>query len=373
MTRSIVQLGRAELPFEPDAYLTGRIGLLQADYPERTDRQQFWLETERRIVADPAVAAVAISSAVPGVGPGNQPIRLEGQTYQEPSDRPSTHAEIVSAGYFDLLGTTLLEGEGFSELHTRESESVAIVNRSFGERFWPGTPAVGQRFRTGTADTVPWMRVIGVVPDLQMQGFRPTGSPGSNPDGFYVPITQSDPTFMNVLALPRSGGPLALATPMRNAVREIDPAVPLYDLQSVRQSIHRASWFYVVFGSVFIAFGAAALFMATAGLYGVLSFSVSRRTQEMGIRMALGAESRQVIRLILRQGVMQLAVGLVIGLGMAAGLSSIIGFAMYRVNPRDPAVFGGVIGLIVTVGLFAALVPALRATRVDPLVALRSE
>jgi putative ABC transport system permease protein len=373
MTRSIVQLGRAELPFEADAYMTGRIGLLLADYPERTDRQNFWLETERRIAADGSVAAVAISSAVPGVGPGIQPIRLEGQTYQEETDRPTTHAEIVSAGYFDLLGTSPVEGEGFSEVHTQESERVAIVNRSFAERFWPGSSAIGRRFRTGTADTVPWMTVIGVVPDLHLQGFRPTGSPGSNPDGFYVPMTQSDPTFMNIVALPRSGGPLTLATPMRDAVRTIDPDVPLYDLQPVRQAIHRASWYYTVFGSVFIAFGAAALFMATAGLYGVLSFSVSRRTQEMGIRMALGAESRQVIRLILRQGVMQLVVGVVIGLGIAAGLSSIIGFAMYRVNPRDPAVFGGVVATIVTVGLIAALMPALRATRVDPLVALRAE
>jgi putative ABC transport system permease protein len=373
MTRSIVQLGRAQLPFEAEALLTGRIGLIRADYPERVDRQRFWQDTEQGIAAVPGVAAVAITSAIPGVGPGIQPIGLEGQTYEEPSDRPTTHGEIVSTGYFDLLGTTILEGEAFSGIHTFESDRVAIVNRSFAERFWPGSSPIGRRFRTGMADTVPWIRVIGVVPDLHMQGFRPTGSPGSNPDGFYVPLAQADPASMNVVAHPRSGGPGALATPMRDAVRAIDPDVPLYDLQTARSAIHRASWFYVVFGSVFIAFGLAALFMATAGLYGVLSFSVSRRTQEMGIRMALGAEGHQVIRLILRQGIAQLGVGLVLGLAMAAGLSSIIGFAMYRVDPRDPAVFGGVVGLIVTVGLVAALVPALRATRVDPLMALRTE
>jgi predicted permease len=373
MTRSIVQLGRVDLPFEPEAYLSGRIGLLGTDYPERTDRQRFWQETERRIASLPGIAAVAISGAVPGSGAGNQPIRLEGQTYPEPSDRPSTLGDIVSTGYFDMLGVALIEGEGFSEVHTWESERVAIVNRSFAQRFFPEGSAVGRRFRTGVADTVPWMRVIGVVPDMQMEGFRTTGSPGSNPDGFYVPLRQSDPTFMALVARPRSGEAVALAPALREAVGTIDPDVPLFELRTVDESLRRASWFYMVFGSVFIAFGLAALFMATAGLYGVLSFSVSRRTQEMGIRMALGAEGRQVVRLILRQGVMQLAVGLGIGLAMAAGLSSVVGILMYRVDPRDPAVFGGVLALVVTVGLVAALVPALRATRVDPMVALRAE
>jgi predicted permease len=373
MTRSIVQLGRVDLPFEPEAYLSGRIGLLGTDYPERTDRQRFWQETERRIASLPGVAAVAISGAVPGGGAGNQPIRLEGQTYPELSDRPSTLGDIVSTGYFDMLGVPVIEGEGFSESHTLESERVAIVNRSFAQRFFPDGSAIGRRFRTGEADSIPWMRVIGVVPDLHMQGFRPTGSPGSTPDGFYLPLAQSDPTFMTVVARPRSGPAVALAPALREVVGTIDPDVPLFEMRTVDESMRRASWFYKVFGSVFIAFGLAALFMATAGLYGVLSFSVSRRTQEMGIRMALGAEGRQVIRLILRQGVMQLAVGLGIGLVMAAGLSSVVGILMYRVNPRDPAVFGGVLALVVTVGLVAALVPALRATRVDPMVALRSD
>jgi predicted permease len=373
MTKSIIQLGRVDLPFEPEAYLSGRIGLLGTDYPERTDRQRFWQETEHRIAALPGVAAVAISGAVPGSGAGNHPIRLEGQTYHELSDRPSTHGEIVSTGYFDMLGVAPIEGEGFSEAHTWESERVAIVNRSFAQRFFPDGSAIGRRFRTGEADSIPWMRVIGIVPDLQMQGFQPTGSPGSTPDGFYMTLAQSDPTFMAVVARPRSGAAVVLAPALRDAVGTIDPDVPLFEMRTVDESLRRASWFYMVFGSVFIAFGLAALFMATAGLYGVLSFSVSRRTQEMGIRMALGAEGRQVVRLILRQGVMQLAVGLGIGLAMAAGLSSVVGILMYRVNPRDPAVFGGVLALVVTVGLVAALVPALRATRVDPMVALRAE
>ena len=207
-----------------------------------------------------------------------------------------------------------------------------------------------------------------------MQGMQPSGSPGSVPDGFYVPVAQTDPSFLAVVARRGPGGsPAALVPSMREAVRAVDPDVPLYDLRTLDEAVRRSSWFYVVFGSVFVTFGAVALFMASVGLYGVLSFSVSRRTQEMGIRMALGAGRRQVIRLVLRQGLGQILVGLGIGLVLAAGVSSVVGFLMFQVNPRDPWVFGGVVLLTLGVGLAASLVPARRATGVDPIVALRSD
>jgi ABC-type antimicrobial peptide transport system permease subunit len=135
--------------------------------------------------------------------------------------------------------------------------------------------------------------------------------------------------------------------------------------------IHRNSWFIGVFGTVFIAFGVCALFMATIGLYGVLSFAVNRRRQEMGIRMALGATSSDVVRLVFRQGVSQLGVGLVLGLGLAFGVTRLIGVLMYQVDPQDPVVFGAVFGVIVVVGAAASLIPARRATSVDPVEALR--
>jgi predicted permease len=373
MTKSMVQLGRHEMPFQVDAYMTGRMGLFETDYPEREDRQLFFRELERRIAELPGVASAALSSSAPGTGSPGSRIRLEGQTYQEPSDRPLAHIDIVSPGYFELLGARLLEGEGFAESHTQDAERVAIVNRAFAERFWPDGSAVGRRFRMGTADTVAWMTVIGVAPDLQMQGFQPAGSPSGTPDGFYVPLTQSDPSFMTVVARSTSGPPEGLAPVMRDAVRAIDRDVPLYNLEPLGGAIDQSSWHYTVFGSVFIAFGLAALFMASAGLYGVLSFSVSRRTQEMGIRMALGAERRQVIHLVLRQGGTQLVVGLLVGLVFAAGVSSVVGVLMWQVNPRDPVVYGAVVALIVAVGIAASLVPARRATRVDPVVALRAD
>jgi predicted permease len=374
MTRSMLELGRFELPFDAEAYTTGRIGLFETEYPTRDDRQRFWSDLERRVAAVPGVASVALSGGTPGVGSGGTRIRLEGQTYPEPNDRPLTHLDQVTPGYFAALDAEILEGETFRESHTLELDPVAVVNRSFGERFWPGASPVGRRFRTGTADTVPWITVIGVVEDLQMQGFSPPGSPSSTPDGYYVPVTQSDPSFLTLVARRARGVAASSLVPgLRDAVRAVDADVPLFNVRTVAEAAARSAWFYRVFGSVFVAFGAVALFMATVGLYGVLSFAVSRRTQEVGIRMALGAGRSQVLGLVLRQGLVQMGIGVVLGLVMAAALSHMVGFLMFGVNPRDPLVFGGVVLVTVAVGMAASMVPARRATGVDPIVALRSE
>jgi putative ABC transport system permease protein len=374
MTRSMVAVTNFQLPFDTDAYMTGRIGLLSTDYPTRDDRTRFWDELERRAAAVPGVSAVALSAGMPGVGSGGGRIRLEGQTYAEPTDRPETHQDLVTPGYFALLDAELLEGTTFGPQHTRETELVTVVNRSFATRFWPGGSAVGRRFRTGTSDTVPWMTVIGVVEDLQMQGFQPPGTPGSTPDGYYVPIAQNDPMGLALIARAGAGRtPTALMPALRDAAKAVDPDVPLFELRTITESVDRSRWFYRVFGSVFIVFGAVAVFMASVGLYGVLAFSVSRRTQEIGIRMALGAGRLEVVRLVLKQGLTHIGVGLALGLVAAAGLSNVLRFLLFNVNPRDPIVFAGVVVLIVAVGLIASLVPARRATGVDPIVALRSD
>jgi predicted permease len=374
MTRSMVELSRFELPFDPEVYATGRVALLDADYATREERQRLFTELERRVAVVPGIAAVALSAGMPGVGSGGARIRLEGQTYANPNDRPLTHSDQVTTGYFELLDADLLEGETFGEAHVLDAENVAVVNRSFAQRFWPEGSAVGRRFRPGTADTIPWLTVIGVVEDLQMQGFAPPGSPEATADGYYVPVTQSDPRGLTVVARSAPGTtPASLGAALREAVRAVDPDQPLFDVRTIAEAAARSSWFYRVFGSVFIVFGIVAVFMASVGLYGVLSFSVSRRTQEMGIRMALGAGRGDVIGLVLRQGLKHLAIGLVIGLAMAAGLSQVVRVLLFGVQPRDPVVYGGVVLVIVAVGVLASLIPARRATAVDPMVALRAE
>lgn len=373
VTKSMVQLSRQEYAFDPDGIFTARVGLFQTDYPDREDRQQFFDDLLRSLEGLPDVRAAGLTSTPPGSGTGIVPIRLEGEVYEADGDRPQVHNARVTSGFFDMLGVGLLQGTDFSAANTLDAERVAIVNQSFSDRFWPGEGALGRRFRTGTTDTIPWMGVIGVVGDLQMEGFSPPGIPGSDPAGYYTPVTQSDPSFLTITAVPTAGPPMGMAADVRNAVRGLDPDLPIFNVRSAAEVIQRSSWFYGVFGTIFIVFGVAALFMASVGLYGVLSFSVSRRVQEMGIRMALGAGSRDVVKLILKQGAAQMAIGLPIGMALAWGVSAAITIIMYQVDPRDVSVFATVFGVIFSIGFLASWIPARRATSVDPMTALRYE
>ena len=373
VTKSMVQLSRQEYAFDPDGIFTARVGLFQTDYPDREDRQQFFDDLLRSLEGLPGVQAAGLATTSPGSGTGIVPIRLEGEVYEADGDRPQVHNARVTSGFFDMLGVGVLQGADFSAANTLDAERVAIVNQSFSDRFWPGEGALGRRFRTGTADTIPWMSVIGVVSDLQMEGLSPPGQPGSDPAGYYTPVTQSDPSFLTITAVPTVGPPMGMTADVRNAVRGLDPDLPIYNVRSGAEVIQRSSWFYSVFGTIFIVFGVAALFMASVGLYGVLSFSVSRRVQEMGIRMALGAGSRDVVKLILKQGAAQMAIGLAIGMALAWGVSAAITIIMFQVDPRDVSVFATVFGVILSIGFLASWIPARRATSVDPMTALRYE
>lgn len=186
-----------------------------------------------------------------------------------------------------------------------------------------------------------------------------------------MPLMQNDLSFLSIAALTRGENPMAITADVRASVRRLDPDLPIYNVFSELEVVDRAVWFYSVFGTVFVVFAAAALFMASVGLYGVLSFGVSRRTAELGIRMALGAGSREVVALVARQGAGQLGIGLAIGLVMAFGVTRLVAILMYNVDPQDPTVFLGVITLIVVVGMAAAIFPARRATSVSPVEALR--
>ncbi len=373
MTKSIVRLGNAEYAFRTGDLLTARVGLFAADYPDRDARRRFWDDLLAELDALPQTSEVGLTSHLPFGGSSRMRIGFEGVEYADPTDQPAVNRAIVTPGYFAALGVETTAGRGFVEQDDLGSERVAIVNQPMVERYFDGRSPIGRRFREGTSDTLPLVTVVGVVSDLNMAGGQPEGTPDFEPAGYYVPLGQSDASFLSIAAGARGGDALALTGEVRSAVRRIDPDLPIYNVFSQAEVVDRGVWFYGVFGTVFIVFGAAALFMASVGLYGVLSFAVSRRTQEMGIRIALGAASGDVVRLVARQGLGQLAIGLGIGLALAFGVTRVIGLLMYDVDPQDPAVFAGVLGVIVAVGMAAAVFPALRATGVDPVRALRSE
>jgi ABC-type antimicrobial peptide transport system permease subunit len=192
------------------------------------------------------------------------------------------------------------------------------------------------------------------------------------PEGFYVPFEQADARFVSIAVRPR-GDALSFAPSLRAEVLALDPDLPLYWERAMTGAIEEQTWFYWVFGTLFTTFGSVALLLASVGLYGVMSFGVRRRTAEVGIRMALGASAREVLGMVVRQGFWQLGIGLVLGLLLALGLGSLLEAILYQVEPTDPFTFVSIAATLLLTGLTACLLPALRAARIDPMIALRKE
>jgi putative ABC transport system permease protein len=272
----------------------------------------------------------------------------------------------VTPSFFETFSAPILQGRGFGAGDTDSSLPVAVVNRSFERKFFPDGGAVGSRIQLGGPDTErPWVTIVGVVRDLHMGGPQ-----NEDPEGLYLPLAQESPRFMSIAARSR-GEAMAITPRVRAAVASVDSDIPIYWTQSLAEGIAMQTWFFRVFGTLFMIMGFAALFLAAIGLYGVMAFSVSRRTREMGVRMALGAGTEDVLRLVMRQGILQLVIGLSIGLAIAWGVSSLIAGFLFGVEPRDPVTFVATVVVLTLTGLTASWIPARRATRVSPLVALR--
>jgi putative ABC transport system permease protein len=368
MIKSVTRLNNIDFSFSQKDVFTARIGLPAADekYADDARRIRFFEEVQERLAARPGVRAAALVSSLPGLHSWGSSVALEGQSYERDQDRPPTRYAVVTPTFFDAVGVGILQGRGFGPEDTGGSVPVAIVNQSFVRQHFPGGDALGRRIRLGDAEADnPWMTVVGVVPDMHM-----SGPENEEPAGLYRPLSQQSPRFMTVIAR-TAGDPHALAPHFREAVTGADPDIPVYWPQTLEKAIQQETWFYRIFGSIFMILGAVALFLAAIGLYGVMSFSVSRRTREMGVRMALGASAAAVMRLIMRQGLLQLAIGVPLGVAAALGVSRLLSMLLFGVSPRDPAIFVATIAVLSLTGMLASWVPARRATRVDPLVALR--
>ena len=369
MVKSITRLRNFDFPFATDHVFTARLGLFATGYPDRASRQALFTRLVERLAGLPGARSVSLSTSLPPSA-GTWRIGIEGEAYAREQDHPTPESIAVTPRFFETFEVPVTRGRTFTDHDAWEGEPVAIVNQPFADRFFPGTDPIGRRFREGTSDSATtWITIVGLVPDMRLDNFEPE----SHPAGFFRPLVQRDPSFVSIAINTSRADPLAMTGEIRDAVRSLDPDLPIYEVTTEQGFIDQRTWFYHVFGTVFIVVGAVALFMATVGLYGVLSFSVSRRVKEMGIRMALGATSRDVVRLVLRQGALQILVGLSLGLVLAYGLTRVIGILMFEMTPQDPPVFTIVVLVITVVGLLASFVPARRATRVDPGVALRYE
>jgi predicted permease len=378
MVRSVLAAYSFDLRFEPANVLTARVGLFEGDYPEEQDWIAFYDELERRVAGEAQVASMAFGTTVPTdteVGAGGSFFERPGETYDSPRDMPWARLTRVTPGYFETFGLTVLTGRDFTSADRLGAPAVALVNEDFARKEWPGESPIGKRVNLWRGEELEaadpnagWVEVVGLVPDLRFAEFDNE----DDQQGVYLPLAQSPVRFTWIVVKTRTE-PLQFSEPLRRAVLAVDPDLPLYFVRSMDQVLERTMFYPNLFGVLFSVFGVVALVLASVGMYGVMAFGVTRRTQEMGVRMAFGARVRDVVGLILKQGMRQVTLGLAIGLVLAVGMGMALAIFLYQVRPYDPVTFTLVPALLAAVSLAACLVPARRASAVDPIVALRYE
>jgi putative ABC transport system permease protein len=387
--RSITNQQTIDYGYDTAGIISARMGLMDGDYPSPESRKVFYDRLLREFEGDAQVEAAALTNRFRMVFSGNGPIELEGKTYRENRDRPNANFEQVSGSFFAVTGQRLLAGRPFTNDDLDDRQPVAIVNDAFARRHFGTDSALGRRFRTVAGNgrqPGPWRTIVGVVSTIRMMG--PFNVPGVDETGFYVPFfanpfgpTQPGPfvgQFTTIIVKPRQGQRAdAMAVPLRQRIAKVDPNLPLYFVGTPKH--HQESFVAQnrIIATMFSVFGVIAIVLASVGIYGVMSFSVNQRRQEFGVRMALGAHYGRILRMVLGQGAAQVALGLVLGVGLALTLATLAGAGiqniLFGVSARDPLTYATVIAVITAVSFLATLVPARRATRVDPMIALRAE
>jgi putative ABC transport system permease protein len=386
--RSILAQQRIDYGYDTQGILSARMGLMEGDYPTGRARQLFYDRLLQALRGSSQFEAVALTSRMQMLYSNAGPIELEGRVYREKRDRPNANVEQVSVGFFEVVGQKLVGGRLLTEDDSDARLPVAIVNEAFARKHFGRESAVGRRFRTGdgTVPYGPWRTIVGVVRTVRMQG--PFNNPNVDDTGFYVPFyslpfgpVPPEPVanqFATVIVKPRPSMTAdSLVNALRREVTKADPNLPLYFVGTPKARLDASLGGSRIIASMFTVFGIIAVLLAAVGVYGVMSFAVSQRRQEFGVRMALGANATHILGMVLRQGSRQLAVGLLLGVPLALVLALLgrdaIANILYGVTPVDPLSYGLVIAVVAGVSIAAMLVPARRATRVDPMIALRAE
>ena len=367
--RSFLNLQHASPGFDTSPLLTLRVFMTGDAYAEPDQRARRVDDLVRRIESLPQVEAAFASNFIPlssGGGGGN--IIVDG-TPVESGEEPFIFFTGVTPHLRRTMGTALLRGRDFSDAEGMSRTPVAVVNETMAKRFWSDQDPVGRRFKLARAEPSDWFTVIGVVPDFIRNNVDDDEPPLP---GAFVPYPYA-PTANTGFTIRVAGNPTSILSSLRAEIRAADPGLPIFAVRTMEDVRTMSFWQYRLFGYMFGIFGAAALFLAGVGVYGVLSFSVSQRTQEMGVRMALGAKDRDVRALVVRQGLTVAAIGVAVGLVGAFGVTRVIQSLLYNVTATDPVSFGGVSIFLALVAGLASYLPARRATAVDPIVALRNE
>ena len=362
-------LRHVDAGFDPSNVVTAPAYLPEWKYATAEQQRTFFARAVTELANIPGVTAVAAVNDLPLSGNNSSgSITLEGFLPPPPNQRESADRRAITPAYFSAMGIHLLQGRAFTDADNERAPGVVIVSRSLAEHYWPGTSPIGKRLKLARyASQAPWITIVGVAADVR----HGTLSKASR-QVVYYPHAQIPGSGME-LVVRSAGGPAAVTNAVREAIRRLDPDLPVDSIRPLSDIVRTSLFNQELELGLLGTFALLAVALAAAGIYGVMTYAIAQRVQEFGIRLALGATGTDIIRLVAGYGARLTAIGLAVGLAGAWAGSSVLADLLYGVRPTDPIVFGSTAALLALIALAACVVPALRALRVDPITALRSE
>ena len=370
LINSFLHLRNLDPGFRSDHLLTMKVNLSEVKYPDRERRAAFFDEVMRRVRELPGVRSAAVAGNLPLTYNGDSmSISVEGVPDPPPDQQPDVIFRAIGPGYFATMGIPIVRGRDFTDQDNGDSKDVVIISEKTAQQFWPGQDPIGKRLKPGSSTSnSPWREVIGIVKDVRQNDF--VASPKRQ---MYFTYRQLKNIPANALVVRTSIEPVSLAAPVRNAIWSVDKDQTVADIDTmdhiVAEAVARQRFSMLLLG----LFAALALLLASIGIYGVMSYSVAQRTREIGIRIALGARRADVLRMTVKQALKLVGVGMMIGLAAAFLLTRVLASLLFGVSATDPITFIGISVVLLAVAILASYVPALRATKVDPIVALRAQ
>ncbi len=367
LLRSFVQLQRVDPGFSPAQVLTARLGLPQNTYPNRQQVTNFHNQLHERLTALPGVQSASFSSSVPMTGMDTDTsFSIEGRPAPSPDQQPTSWFSVVSPDYFGTMNIQLRQGRLFAASDHENAPRVVVISEATARRYWPNENPIGKRIGFGR-EKPDWREIIGVVANVRHFGLSLDSRPT-----MYFSAQQVSRAFTNIV-LRVQGDPVNYVAALRREVQALDKNLALSNMQTMDEIVSATIAIPRLLMLLFSSFAVVALLLAALGIYGVMAYSVTQRTHEIGIRVALGAQVRDVLRLVIGQGMKLALLGVAVGLLASLMLTRLMKTLLFGVSATDPATFGGLALLLTVIALLACWLPARRATKVDPMEALRYE
>jgi putative ABC transport system permease protein len=375
LIRSLSVLRHVNPGFDPSRLLTLEVAIPSTKFSEPMQQVRYFDRVLDQVRDLPGVQSAGLIDSLPLSGGSHQPVSVEGRPVVPMAEQPEVDVRLISPGYISAMHIALLSGRDIDRSDVQGRPGAVLISQSFAKLFWPNENPIGKHLTLYFFRDLPRV-VVGVVADVKLDALnetRPTPA-------LYTPLAQVAPTtggtwhsFGMNLAVRANADPLNVASMVTNSIREVDAEVPLLSIQTMEESVSASLSPQRFTMLLLVAFAGTALLLAAAGIYGVMAYMVTRRTREIGVRMALGAAAGDVLRLVIGQGMSTTAIGVAIGIGGAFALTRTMQSLLFGVSRTDPMTLAGVVLLLAAVSVFACWVPARRATKVDPLVALRYE